>query len=364
MPRGFQHGRSCMRFLFTLVIFLLVLPLVFLFAFQQGLLDDYVADDEIPAEPFIIAELRQETSGADLSRRIDKALDENAYDDAVMYAEIANYIEEPLNADTAMRLEAEDAYARRLTRNTTSFAQGFVTGEGNDTPAFMGAVASDLTVIGDVRDIGSEGAKLARGEEYSKMILGLSVVGLAATTATVATGGGGLPARIGVSLLKIARKTGTITAGLTRDVTRALQEAVNFEKLGGTLRAVDLTNPQATRRAVTEYADGISMARITPILDDVAVLEKSVGPAETVRVMRYVDSADDLARVTKMSGTLGTKTRGIIEITGKTSLRAFKTAWNLLLVALEFVWAIVAGIGALFATALGRRVVRGRRQRA
>lgn len=351
-----------MRFLISLVLFLLVLPLLFMFAFQRGLLDDYVSDDDIPAEPFIVAELKNKTDGPDLSRRIDTALDADAYDDAAMYAEIAAYIEAPLNPDTVMRLEAEDAYTRRFTRNTSSFIQGFVTGEGNDTPAFMGAMASDFTVVGDVRDIGSEGTKLVRGEEYSKMILGLSVVGLAATTATVATGGGGLPARIGVSLLKIARKAGTVTMGFARDVTRVLQEAVNFEKLGGTLRAVDLANPQATRRAVMEYADGISMARVTPILDDVTALERATGPAETVRIMKYVDSTDDLARVTKMSGTLGTKTRGIVEITGKTGLRAFKTAWNLLLVALEFVWAIVAGLGALFATALGRRVVRGRRR--
>jgi hypothetical protein len=77
--------------------------------------------------------------------------------------------------------------------------------------------------------------------------------------------------------------------------------------------------------------------------------------------MRYVDNTEDLARVSKMSGKLGTKTRGVIELTGKTGLRAFKTAWNLILLALEWVWAIVAGIGTLFATALGRRAVRGRR---
>lgn len=351
-----------MRFLFSLVIFLLALPLLFMVAFERGLLDEYVPEDQIPAEPFIRAELLETTNGPDLSRRINMALDEDAYDDAVMYAEIADYIDVPLDAETQARLEAEDAFSRRAARNTGNFVTGFVTGEGDSTPAFMGAMASDLTVVGDVRDIGSEGTKLVRGEEYSKMILGLSVVGLAATTATVATGGGGLPARIGVSILKVAKKAGTITAGFTRDVTRVLQEAMNFNKLGDTLRAVDLGDTAATRRAITEYADGVSMAKVTPILDDVAALERTAGPAETVRLMRYVDNTEDLARVSKMSGKLGTKTRGVIELTGKTGLRAFKTAWNLILLALEWVWAIVGGIGALLATALGRRAVRGRRR--
>ena len=136
---------------------------------------------------------------------------------------------------------------------------------------------------------------------------------------------------------------------------------MNFEKLGTTLRAVDLSDTAATRRAITEYADTVSFAKVTPVLSDVAALERAAGPAETVRLMKYVDNTDDLARIGKMSGTLGTKTRGIIEITGKTGLRAFKTAWNLVLIALQYVWAIAGGIGALFATALGRRVVRRRR---
>src|SRR5690606_27468871 len=123
-----------------------------------------------------------------------------------------------------------------------------------------------------------------------------SVVGLAATTATVATGGAGLPARIGVSVLKVARKAGTITTGFARDVTRLLQEAMNFDKLGDTLRAVDLTDTAATRRAISAYADGVSMARITPVLDDVAALERAAGPAESVRLMRYVDSTEGLTR--------------------------------------------------------------------
>ena len=349
-----------MRFLFSLVFFLLALPLLFMFAFERGLLDEYVQEDAIPDEPFIRAELASKTSGEDLSNRVDAALDGEAWDDAAMYAEIAAYMNMPLDADTQARLEAENAFSRRAARNTGSFVTGFVTGTGDDTPAFMGALASDLTVVGDVRDIGAEGSKLVRGEEYSTMILGLSVVGLAATTATVATGGGGLPARIGVSLLKIARKAGTITTGFARDMTRLLNEAMNFDKLGDTLRAVDLADSAATRRAVTSYTDGISFARVTPVLEDVASLERAAGPAETVRLMRYVENTDDLARVSKMAGKYGTKTRGIAEITGKTSLRAFKTAWNLVLLALEWVWAIVGGIGALVATALGRRVVRRR----
>jgi hypothetical protein len=349
-----------MKFFFDIVIFIILVPVLFILAYQNGLLEGIVSDDLIPAEPFVRAELTQKTSGADLSRRIDTALDNNRFDDAVMYADIANFADLPIEAGTAARLQNEKSMTRTVTRNTGSFFEGFISGEGNDTASFVGAVASDLTVIGDVRDIGSEGSKLVQGEDYSKLILGLSVVGLAATTATIASGGAALPARIGVSLLKVAKKAGTITVDFTRYLTRTLNEAVNFEKLGGTLKSVNLADAAATRRAVSEYADGISMAKITPALSEIAALERNVGPAESVRLLKFVDNGDDLARVTKMSGKLGTKTRGIAEITGKTSLRAFKTVANLVLWALGWGWAIVAAIGAGFVGTLGRRLRRRR----
>ena len=79
-----------------------------------------------------------------------------------------------------------------------------------------------------------------------------------------------------------------------------------------------------------------------------------------MRLLKYVNNGEDLARVTKMTGKLGTKTRGIAEITGKTSLRAFKTVGNLVLWALGWGWAIIAAIGAGFAGTLGRRLTRRR----
>lgn len=349
-----------MKLFFDAIVFILLAPVLFILAYQNGLLDSVVPDDLVPADPFVRAELTQKTSGSDLSRRIDTALDAKQFDDAVMYADIAAYADMPIEAGTATRLEDEKSLTRSVARNTGSFFEGFISGEGSDTASFVGAVTSDLTVVGDVRDIGEEGTKLVKGEDYSQFVLGLSVVGLAATTATIATSGGALPARIGVSLLKVAKKAGTLTVDFTKYLTRLIDEAVNFKKLGGTLRSVDLANTSATRRAVTDYAGSISMAKLTPALGEIAALQKTVGPAESVRLLKYVNNGDDLARVTKMTGKLGTKTRGIAEITGKTSLRAFKTVGNLVLWALGWGWAIIAAIGAGFAGTLGRRLTRRR----
>lgn len=352
-----------MRGVLTIIILLVAAPFIFVFALQKGWLEGYVDADDIPAEPFIRAELANDTDGADLSRRIDSALDEGRFDDAVMYRDIANYMDMPLAPVTKARLEQEESLPATLLRSTGGFFSGFVTGEGEDTASMAGAITSDLTVVGDVRDIGSEGGRMIRGEDYSQFILGLSVVGLAATTATVATGGGGLPARIGVSILKVAKKAGHITEAFARNIARLLREAVNFERLRDVLRSTDLTNTSATRRAMSEYADTVSFAKITPVLDDVTALNRAAGPAETVRLLKYADNTDDLARLSKMSGKMGTKTRGIIEITGKTSLRAFKSVANLVLLALHWIWEIGAAIAAMLFGGVVRSIRKRRRQR-
>ncbi len=48
-----------------------------------------------------------------------------------------------------------------------------------------------------------------------------------------------------------------------------------------------------------------------------------------MRLLRYVRTTENLDDITAMSARLGKKTRGVIELTGKTSLRAFRTALNI-----------------------------------
>ena len=74
-------------------------------------------------------------------------------------------------------------------------------------------------------------------------------------------------------------------------------------------------------------------------------------------------STDDLAGLSKMSAKMGAKTRGIIELTGKTSLRAFKGAVNIMRWLFEWVWTLgVAAVGWAFFAA--RRMVFRRRRAA
>ena len=327
-------------------------------AFEAGLLDAYVDETIIPADPFIKAELAATVPPEKLDLAINDALDTSAYEDALIYAEIADYADIPLTAETVKRLEEASSLLVSLSRDTGSFFEGFLTGEGSDTAGFVGAITSDLTVVGDVRDIGTEGSKLVAGEDYSELILGLSVVGVAVTGATVASGGSALPVKIGVSLMKVAKRTGALTAAFTRQLGDLVRESVNFSQLKRSFNSVDLADSATTRRAVTDYAGSINLEPLTPVVNDMATLQRNAGPAESIRLLSRVEDTNDLRRLTEMSGTLGIKTRGVVALTGKASLRAFKTFANLVRWLLEWVWAIGAGIATLVAGAGSRRVLR------
>jgi hypothetical protein len=272
-----------------------------------------------------------------------------------MYADIGKYMNYEIPADTLRRLDEAHSMSATVVRNTWEFGTGFVTGEGDSTAGLAGAVTSDLTVIGDVRDIATEGGKWLAGEDYNELIVGLSMIGIAATGLTVATGGGGIVVKAGVSIMKAAKRAGRLTKEFGEVLLRMTRDAVNMPALREALRATDLNDLARTQRVLTDYARGIRGAEIFPVLNRIGDMNKAVGPAETIRIMKFVKNGENLEDVALMTERFGTKTRGIIELTGKASLRAFKTAFR----AIEFVAKYVIWLALWLAGLFGMALMRG-----
>ena len=295
----------------------------------------YVSDYtfHIPLDKAVRADLSAAASPTKINIKILEALERDDIEDADMYADIGKYMNYEIPADTLRRLDEAHSMSATVVRNTWEFGTGFVTGEGDTTAGLAGAVTSDLTVIGDVRDIATEGGKWLAGQPYNELVVGLSMVGIAATGLTVATGGGGIVVKAGVSIMKAAKRAGKLTKEFGELLLRMTRDAVNMPALREALRATDLTDLAKTQRVLTDYAKGVRTAEIFPVLSRIGDVNKAVGPAETIRLMKFVKDGDSLEDVAKMSERFGTKTRGIIELTGKASLRAFKTAFR----AVEFI---------------------------
>jgi hypothetical protein len=295
----------------------------------------YVSDYtfHIPLDKAVRADLSAAASPTKINIKILEALERDDIEDADMYADIGKYMNYEIPADTLRRLDEAHSMSATVVRNTWEFGTGFVTGEGDSNAGLAGAVTSDLTVIGDVRDIATEGGKWLAGQPYNELVVGLSMVGIAATGLTVATGGGGIVVKAGVSIMKAAKRAGRLTKEFGEVLLRMTRDAVNMPALREALRATDLTDLAKTQRVLTDYAKGVRTAEVFPVLSRIGDVNKAVGPAETIRLMKFVKNGENLEDVALMTERFGTKTRGIIELTGKASLRAFKTAFR----AIEFI---------------------------
>lgn len=304
----------------------------------------------VPLEVAIERELSAVGGAERLNQRASSALD--AYDVALArgFADLAQELGRPLPPDTLKRLEAAEAPAAVAMRNAKGAARGFATGEIDGTAALAGALAADLTVIGDLRDLAREGSKLAAGEEHSDLILGLAAAGVAVTAATYVTAGGAAPARFGLSVLKAARRTGAMTAEFAADLGRRFAKAT--EKTADVARRAPRAETSRGGRALTALSESAGELR---------AVGSAVGAGETVRLMRYVRSVDELPELRRFSQKFGTRSRAVAELMGRASLRAFRTTIRLGEMLLTHLIATLVWFGSLIAGAVSNVAWRGLR---
>jgi hypothetical protein len=173
-------------------------------------------------------------------REIEAALAANDADLAKSFLDLAVERNVPVPPELAERVMSATERANSTAVSIENFARGFVAGEPDEPASFVGATLGDLFVFGDVRDVVREGSRYVSGEKVDDLVLGLACAGIVITAGTYATLGVGAPARVGLSMVKVARKTGQMGARMA-------------DWLGRTSRdVVDLT---ALRRAAGSLAD-------------------------------------------------------------------------------------------------------------
>ncbi len=93
---------------------------------------------------------------------------------------------------------------------------GVWTGRGEDAAGVGCAVASDLVVFGDVRDLTRQALAWGQGDETDPLLIGLSAAGIALTFAPHVGAGN--------ALLKVARRAGSLTSGMARSVNTLVRQ--------------------------------------------------------------------------------------------------------------------------------------------
>ncbi len=311
-------------------------------------------------DPAAIADLGlRSLDAATVSKDIEAALADDDAALATSFLELADArgltIPQPLRDKVAA---ANGSVASAL-RSAKEFGMGFVTGEPQELAGLVGAAAGDLMVWGDIRDASREGWKLAQGKEADELILGLSAVGIAVTAGTYATVGGGLPARVGITLVKVAKRTGRLSAALGRTFMRALRESVDF----AALRRLGTAPLEADKAALKGAVRTDRLAGLTRMLDDVAVVQSKAGTRAALESMRLAENGGDLTRMAALAEAKGGQTLAILKTLGRGAIRitgALLTLVWWVFVAATYVYLLVSSFNA-FCVACARPLWRRKR---
>jgi hypothetical protein len=209
--------------------------------------------------------------------------------------------------DPALTGDLKRASAAQATVTNTAgrFVRGLWTGEPADLASLAGTAFGDLFVFGDIRDAAREGTRYLTGQRYDPWILGLAGAGIAITAATYATLGATAPERLGLSIVKAARRSGRLNPVLA---VRAAREVVKVEGAGGLVELAENAGRVETK-AGTQAA-----------LDSLAIAEQP----------------QDMTRLARLAAAKGGKTRAIVKLLGRAAIVLTAGAFDL---ALWLFWA-------------------------
>jgi len=220
-------------------------------------------------------------------REIRNALAAGDVDLAQSFVALAT--ERNLPIDPALASQVKETDQHTLTSTAGRFAQGLWTGEPTDIASLAGTAFGDLFVFGDIRDAAREGTRYLTGRQYDPWILGLAGVGIAITAVTYASFGVTTPERVGVSLVKAARRTGRLNPALA---VRVAREAVKVEGAGG----------------------------LVGLAQNTGRIEAKAGSQAALDSLAIAQEPQDMSRMARLAAAKGGKTRATVKLLGRAAI--------------------------------------------
>ena len=244
-------------------------------------------------------------------REIHTALASGDVDLAQSFVALAADRSLPIDPTLAEQVKAADADQHTLANTTGRFVHGLWTGEPTDFASLAGTAFGDLFLFGDIRDAAREGTRYLTGRQYDPWILGLAGVGIAITAATYASFGATTPERVGVSLVKAARRTGRLNPALG---VRIAREAVKVEGAGG----------------------------LVGLAQNAGRIEAKAGSQAALDGLAIAQEPQDMSRLARLAAAKGGKTRAIVKLLGRAAIVLTASALEL---ASWLLWAAFALFG-------------------
>ena len=287
------------------------------------------------------------------AREINAALAADDIDLANSFLELALERKVPVDPALVAKVEEANGAAATAARSLGSFARGVIAGEHDDLSGLAGTAVSDLLVIGDIRDAVREGTRFATGQQADELILGLACVGLAVTAGTYATAGAAVPARVGLTVVKAARKTGRISSQMATWINRSVHEVVDWTALRRTLGSASITQPAVAVRAAREAVKVEKAQGLVRLVGDVGRVQAKAGTQAALDGLKLARGPRDMTKIATLAAAKGGKTRAILKLAGRGAFLLVLSTFNL---TMWIFWAILTLFG--FVSSLKRMTER------
>lgn len=318
-----------------------------------------VPDNELPD---VMGQLKDVANKEYLNNKLSQAISNEEIDDVKMYLDLAQFVGVEVESEESEKfLSEEDTFIKNSIRNTSDFSEGFISGEGDGVAAFAGSAASDFTFVGDIRDFITESQNALAEREVDYFNYTMATVGIATSAAALgsyfATAGtfgaaspaavGATSARVSLSLIKFAKKTGK----LTKPLLNVISKSVDFKPLvkvirnldGPTKRALknikasDITSPSKLKSKVAPVFDKISVAvknikfdKIKKVVSNVGAIKESTSIKSTLKIIKHADNQKDLGKLAKLSKKFGKRTAAILKVLGKAAIKVTGKFWKII----------------------------------
>jgi hypothetical protein len=254
------------------------------------------------------------------AREIEAALAAKDADLAKSFLDLARDRDIAVASALGDKVAVAVAEAASVSHAADSFARGLITGEPDDVVGLAGTTLGDLFVFGDLRDAAREGARLASGEDADQLVLGLACVGIAITAGTYTTFGAAAPARVGLSVVKAARKTGRLGARMAEWIGRSLREIIDWAGLKRALAGASLTEPLVAVRAAREAVKVEKAGGLVHLVRDVGRVQTKAGTQAALDGLKVAENPVEMARVAQLAEKKGSKTRAMLKLVGTSAI--------------------------------------------
>lgn len=222
-----------------------------------------------------------------------------------------------------------------------------VNGDFDSEAGFACVVATDMTGVGDVRDLVGEGGKFIAGQPVDYFTLGIASVGLGLTVATYSSLGSTLPLRVGSSFVKAMHRVGKLPPRLTAQIVRALERGINRPALEETIALATSMRLGELGRPLSRIFNPQSVRLVSNLAEDFGTIGRAGGVRAMKLSVEAADSAGDVRRLARVAETYGDRFVGVMKLVGRGALRLGHLLFTIvgwLVGAALWVWSMLAFI--------------------